>query len=351
MGPQLLALDLAGMPGGAGGGEASGIPSGVGASSNPRRPGSPSGQNLSAPVATLSTDSLDEGPPPVQETSDQHSHVATKPVPEPPVVEPESPPAEDVAPEPVEVAEPAAQEPVPPNPPKQDIVTTKAAEPEPIPRKSDPQVRKPKAKDVQKTVSAKVAPKTSKSVRKTGPSSQQARLTSVAASSAGEFVASGLSSSPDASSRTASAESPPGSGPRLVPAAGQGTGTGAASGSGSSSAGGGGGEGGIGQGSGTGGSGEGLMSFGAPGGPGIERMVMPEYPREARRLGKEGVVVLKLHLDAEGAVESVEVLETPGYGLDEAARQAVLRSRFHPATVGGVPVPCRAILPVNFRLR
>jgi protein TonB len=93
------------------------------------------------------------------------------------------------------------------------------------------------------------------------------------------------------------------------------------------------------------------MSFGSPGGPGIERMVMPEYPREARRLGKEGIVLLKLHLDAEGVVESVEVLETPGYGLDEAAREAVLRSRFHPATVGGVPVACRAILPVNFRLR
>lgn len=80
-------------------------------------------------------------------------------------------------------------------------------------------------------------------------------------------------------------------------------------------------------------------------------MVMPEYPREARRLGKEGTVVLRLSLDAAGAVSAIEVLETPGHGLEEAAREAVLRSRFRPATAGGVPVACQAILPVNFRLR
>ena len=93
------------------------------------------------------------------------------------------------------------------------------------------------------------------------------------------------------------------------------------------------------------------MDFGSPGGPGIERMVMPEYPREARRLGKEGTVVLKLFLDAAGEVASVEVLQTPGYGLDEAAREAVRRSRFRPARAGGVPVACQAILPIHFRLR
>ena len=106
-----------------------------------------------------------------------------------------------------------------------------------------------------------------------------------------------------------------------------------------------------GSGDGRGSGGGGLISFGSPGGPEVARMVMPEYPREARRLGKEGTVVLKISLDAAGEVTAVDVLETPGYGLDESAREAVLRSRFRPAKVGGMPVPCQAILPVHFRLR
>ena len=59
-----------------------------------------------------------------------------------------------------------------------------------------------------------------------------------------------------------------------------------------------------------------MLRFCSPGGPGIVRMVMPEYPREARRLGKDGTVVLKLSLDAAGKVEAVEVLEGAGYGMD-----------------------------------
>lgn len=106
-----------------------------------------------------------------------------------------------------------------------------------------------------------------------------------------------------------------------------------------------------GQGRGHGGGQGGLLDFGTPGGPGIVRMAMPEYPREARRLGKEGTVLLRISLDAAGEVSAVDVLETPGHGLDEAARQAVLRSRFRPATAGGVPVACQALLPVHFRLR
>lgn len=106
-----------------------------------------------------------------------------------------------------------------------------------------------------------------------------------------------------------------------------------------------------GEGRGQGGGEGGLLDFGTPGGPAIARMVMPEYPREARRLGKEGTVVLRISLDAAGEVAAVDVLQTPGYGLDESAREAVMRSRFRPATAHGKPVACQAILPVHFKLR
>jgi protein TonB len=99
------------------------------------------------------------------------------------------------------------------------------------------------------------------------------------------------------------------------------------------------------------GAGSSLVKFGTPGGPGIVRMAQPRYPHEARRLGKEGVVVLKLSLDAAGAVHDVEVLQGVGFGMDEASREAVMLSRFRPATFKGKPVACQVILPIHFKLR
>jgi protein TonB len=81
------------------------------------------------------------------------------------------------------------------------------------------------------------------------------------------------------------------------------------------------------------------------------RLVRPAYPHEARRLGKEGLVILKLSLEASGEVGAIEVLQSAGHGMDEAARKAVQQSRFRAATRGGRPVGCQAILPVRFTLR
>ena len=94
-----------------------------------------------------------------------------------------------------------------------------------------------------------------------------------------------------------------------------------------------------------------MAKFGTPGGPGIVRMAQPRYPHEARRLGKEGIVLLKLSLDEAGTVRDVEVLRGVGFGTEEASREAVLLSRFRPATFKGRPVACQVILPIHFRLR
>jgi len=99
------------------------------------------------------------------------------------------------------------------------------------------------------------------------------------------------------------------------------------------------------------GAGDSLVKFGTPGGPGIVRMARPRYPQEARRLGKEGIVVLRLALDEAGTVRDVEVLRGVGFGMEEASREAVLLSRFRPATLKGRPVACQVILPIHFKLR
>ena len=62
------------------------------------------------------------------------------------------------------------------------------------------------------------------------------------------------------------------------------------------------------------------------------------YPREAKKLGIEGQVVLAITVEADGRVSTARVVSGPGYGLNEAAQAAVLRAHFRPATRGGKPV-------------
>ncbi|HLC15314.1 MAG TPA: TonB family protein [Thermodesulfovibrionia bacterium] len=94
------------------------------------------------------------------------------------------------------------------------------------------------------------------------------------------------------------------------------------------------------------------VSFGSREGPRFLRQSMPQYPRQARRRGKEGVVVLKLFIDENGRLVNVQVVKDPGYDLAEAAVEAVKSSTFQPAKGRkGESVACRCLLPVKFVLR
>jgi protein TonB len=62
------------------------------------------------------------------------------------------------------------------------------------------------------------------------------------------------------------------------------------------------------------------------------------YPEEAKKAGIEGTVRLRITVDFEGRVVEVKVLSGPGYGLDEAAREALKRFKFKPAMKGGEAV-------------
>jgi protein TonB len=91
--------------------------------------------------------------------------------------------------------------------------------------------------------------------------------------------------------------------------------------------------------------------FGAAVAPSFLHREMPVYPVFARKLSKEGKVVLRLTIDERGNLLNVEVLETAGYGFVESAIDAVKKSAFLPAKKNGKPVTSRALLPVSFRLR
>jgi protein TonB len=72
--------------------------------------------------------------------------------------------------------------------------------------------------------------------------------------------------------------------------------------------------------------------------PTVAQEVKIPYPDEARRSGVEGTVTLSITVSAEGRVVKAVVLTGPGYGLNEAAREALLRFRFKPAVKNGESV-------------
>jgi len=77
----------------------------------------------------------------------------------------------------------------------------------------------------------------------------------------------------------------------------------------------------------------------------------PDYPLEALRRGLEGTVLLRVHVAADGRVAKVEVLDSSGHPiLDAAAVRAVSSWQFAPATRGGRPVPAVVRQPVRFSL-
>ncbi|HEY8927059.1 MAG TPA: energy transducer TonB [Polyangia bacterium] len=79
--------------------------------------------------------------------------------------------------------------------------------------------------------------------------------------------------------------------------------------------------------------------------------VPPVYPAAASRSGIESDVPLEIVVDEAGRVTSAVGLGRAGFGLDQAARDAVARYRFSPALREGRPVRVRMRWTVQFRLR
>ncbi len=91
--------------------------------------------------------------------------------------------------------------------------------------------------------------------------------------------------------------------------------------------------------------------FGSLHGPKITRWMRPKYPRKARDMGRTGLVVLRITIDANGRPIRVEIAKKAGSGFDESAVAAARNSAFAPATHKGRPVTCVALLPVRFNLK
>lgn len=77
----------------------------------------------------------------------------------------------------------------------------------------------------------------------------------------------------------------------------------------------------------------------------------PVYPELARRVRKEGTVIVEAIIDRQGNVADARVLRDAGMGLGEAALQAVRAWRYEPALLDGRPMTVYLTVTVRFELR
>ncbi len=84
--------------------------------------------------------------------------------------------------------------------------------------------------------------------------------------------------------------------------------------------------------------------------PSWKTSIKPIYTEQAREKEIEGVVLLEVLIDETGRVRKVKVLKKLGFGLDEAAIEAVRKSSFTPGMRDKTPVATKIQIPFRFVL-
>lgn len=74
------------------------------------------------------------------------------------------------------------------------------------------------------------------------------------------------------------------------------------------------------------------------------------YPSEARKANIEGTVRLRIVVDNEGRVVDAQIINGPGFGLNEAAREAIKKFKFKAAIKGGEAVSTTMTYSYTFLL-
>jgi TonB family protein len=74
------------------------------------------------------------------------------------------------------------------------------------------------------------------------------------------------------------------------------------------------------------------------------------YPEKAKQKGIEGKVIVQAYIDQTGKVVKTSVLKSAGDELDQAAMNALQKTRFTPGIIDGKPVKVRIVIPIVFKL-
>lgn len=81
----------------------------------------------------------------------------------------------------------------------------------------------------------------------------------------------------------------------------------------------------------------------------IQKLIV--YPEIAKRAGVQGRVYVKAYVNENGSVQKVELIKGIGAGCDEAAMEAVQKTKFKPGKQRGKAVKVQVTVPVLFKLQ
>ena len=87
--------------------------------------------------------------------------------------------------------------------------------------------------------------------------------------------------------------------------------------------------------------------------PKFKVQVKPKYPENVKKRQKKGEVfevVLAATIDEKGIPKDIVAETNVGFGLEEAAIDALKKSSLHPATENGKPISMRVKIPYEFKL-
>jgi protein TonB len=85
--------------------------------------------------------------------------------------------------------------------------------------------------------------------------------------------------------------------------------------------------------------------------PALIHRVEPEYPEIASHAQLSGIVILEAVVDTDGCVQSVKVLRSRHPLLDTASEQALMRWRYSPLVLNGIPTPFVLTVTFNFSVK
>ena len=76
-----------------------------------------------------------------------------------------------------------------------------------------------------------------------------------------------------------------------------------------------------------------------------------KYPREARKLGIDGIAVIQMVVEKDGSITSIEIIRNPGGGTGEEARRVIeLMPTWIPGKQRGQNVAVQYTLPIKYKL-
>lgn len=84
--------------------------------------------------------------------------------------------------------------------------------------------------------------------------------------------------------------------------------------------------------------------------PKYKKKVEPIYPNNAKRAGKEGTVKLQATIGTDGIPKNIVALTNLGFGLEDAAIEALKKCRFIPGKKKGKDAEMIVKLPIQFKL-